>query len=72
MPRTIEIKVVPNARRNEFNNGKVYLTAPAVEGKANRALIEFLAEHFGVKKKQVKIIKGERSRNKVVQIAGIP
>ncbi len=68
MPKTIEIKVVPNAKRNEFKNGKVYLTAPAVEGKANRALIEFLAEYYGVRKSRVKIIRGLKSRNKVIQI----
>jgi len=68
MPKTIRLKVVPNAKRNEFKNGKVYLTAPAVEGKANRALVEFLAEHFGVKKREIKIIRGLKSRNKVVQI----
>ncbi|MFA6548570.1 MAG: DUF167 domain-containing protein [Candidatus Margulisiibacteriota bacterium] len=65
----IEIKVVPNAKRNELKEGKVYLTAPAVEGKANQALIEFIAEHFGVKKRQVKIIKGMKSRQKVVEIS---
>jgi len=68
MPKVIEIKVVPNAKKNQFKNGKVYLTAPAVEGKANRALIEFLAEHFDVKKSQVRIIRGLKSRNKVIQI----
>ena len=47
---------------------KVYLTAPAVEGKANKALIEFLSEHFGVKKRDIKILLGEKSRNKVVEI----
>lgn len=64
----IEIKVVPNAKRNEFKDSKIYLTAPAVEGKANQALIEFLAEHFNVKKRQVKIVRGLKSRQKVVEI----
>jgi len=44
------------------------LTAPAVEGKANRALIEFLAEHFGVKKAQISIIKGLQTRRKTINI----
>ena len=68
----INVKVIPNAKQNkliEENGGyKVYLTAPAVEGKANRALIEFLAEHFGAKKRQISIIRGEKSRDKVVEI----
>lgn len=68
MQKNLEIKVIPNAKRNAFKDGKVYLTAPAVEGKANRALIEFLAEHFNIKKRQIKIVKGLRSRNKVVQL----
>lgn len=68
MPRTIEIKVIPNAKRNAFKNGKVYLTAPAVEGKANRALIIFLAEYYDVKRSRIKIIKGMKARNKVIQI----
>ncbi|MBU0573225.1 MAG: DUF167 domain-containing protein [Candidatus Margulisiibacteriota bacterium] len=65
----LEIKVVPNAKRNEMKEGKVYLNAPAVEGKANQALVEFLAEHFHVKRRDVKIVKGIKSRSKVVEIA---
>ncbi len=66
------IRVIPNARRNKVvmdgNRLKVYLTAPPVEGKANKALIEFLAGHFGVKKGRVKILRGEKSRDKIVEI----
>jgi len=62
------IKVIPNAKRNAFKDGKVYLTAPAVEGKANQALVEFLAEHFNVKKRQIRIIRGLKSRQKVVEV----
>ena len=55
----IDIKVIPNAKRNlvKEENGlfKVYLTAPAVEGKANKALMEVLSEHFGVKRHQIGI-----------------
>ncbi|MFA5840209.1 MAG: DUF167 domain-containing protein [Candidatus Margulisiibacteriota bacterium] len=68
----LNIKVIPNAKQSklvqEAGNYKVYLTAPAVEGKANEALIEFLAEHFKVKKKQIAIVRGEKSRNKLVEI----
>jgi uncharacterized protein (TIGR00251 family) len=69
----INVRVAPNARQNkvvvEEERIKVYLTAPPVEGKANKALIEFLAEHFGVKKKQIRIVRGEKSRDKLVEIA---
>jgi uncharacterized protein len=69
MPKTIEIKVVPNAKRNLLKDGKVYLTAPAVDGKANKALIKFLADYYDVKKREIRIVKGLKSRNKVVQIS---
>jgi len=66
------VKVVPNAKQNkvveEAGRLKVYLTAPPVEGKANKDLIEFLSEHFGVKKNKIKIIRGEKLRDKVVEI----
>ena len=68
----LNIKVIPNAKRNkiteEHGRFKVYLTAPPVEGKANKALIAFLAEHFKTGKNKVKIVRGERSREKVVEI----
>ncbi|MDI6739005.1 MAG: DUF167 domain-containing protein [Candidatus Edwardsbacteria bacterium] len=71
----IEIKVIPNARAEkivpEINGYKVYLCAPAVDGKANARLIEFLAEHCGVRKSAVAILRGQTIRRKAVEIAGI-
>ncbi len=68
----LNIRVTPNAKKNEItkdgNSLRVRLNAPAAEGKANSALIELLAEHFGVKKGAVRIISGIKSRNKVVEI----
>jgi len=68
----LSIRVIPNAKQNKVIEGterlKVYLTAPPVEGKANKALIEFLSEYFGVKKRKIKIIGGEKSREKVLEI----
>jgi uncharacterized protein (TIGR00251 family) len=68
----LEIKVVPGAKKNQIieeqDKIKVYLTAPAVDGKANEALIEFLAENYKVKKYQIEIIKGLKSRNKIINI----
>jgi uncharacterized protein len=49
---------------------KVRLAARAVDGKANEALIEFLASHYGVPKYRVKIIAGLKSRLKRVHIDG--
>ena len=68
----LNVKVIPHAKQNkimeEKSGLKVYLTAPPVEGKANAALIDFLSEYFQVKRRQIQIIKGEKSRNKVVEI----
>jgi uncharacterized protein (TIGR00251 family) len=70
--KLINVKVIPNAKENEVseerNRFKVHVTAPAVGGKANRALIEVLAEYFKVKKGDVRIIRGEKSREKIVEI----
>jgi hypothetical protein len=68
----MNIKVIPNAKQNKLveepGRFKVYLTAPAVEGKANQALIEFLAGHFNVKKSRISIVRGGKSREKVVEV----
>jgi len=68
----LNVRVVPKAKQNkivkEGDRYKVYLTAPPVEGKANKALIEFLAEHFEVKKNKITIVRGLKSRDKVINI----
>jgi len=71
----LELHVQPGASRTEFagKHGerlKVRLQARAVDGKANQALIEFLAEHFRVPRRNVRITAGLRSRQKRVVIAG--
>jgi uncharacterized protein len=72
----IDIKVIPGAKKNIVleENGrivKIYLTAPPVEGKANEALVGVLADHFGIRKSQIEIIKGLKSRNKVINIKDV-
>jgi len=68
----MEIKVIPQAKRNQLKKDKertkVYLTAPAVDGKANKALVVFLADYFKVKKSQISILKGTQSRIKLIEI----
>ncbi len=63
---------IPKASRNlikkENSYFKAYLTQPAHNGLANKQLIELLAGHLKVRKYQIKIIKGEKSRNKVIGI----
>jgi uncharacterized protein (TIGR00251 family) len=50
---------------------KIRLSAPPVDGAANAALIEFLANTFAVSRRSVRILAGESSRSKVVEIDGI-
>lgn len=50
---------------------KVYVTVAPEQSKANKKMIELLADYFKVTKAQVKIIKGEASRNKIIEIEGI-
>jgi uncharacterized protein (TIGR00251 family) len=70
---TLDLHVQPGASRTEFagKHGeriKVRLAARAQDGKANEALIEFLAQHYGVPKRSVRITAGLKSRQKRVVI----
>ena len=72
----IEVKVDPRSSRRGIagvvgNAIKVKLTSPPVEGAANEELVEFLAGHFGVRKADVRIIRGASSRLKVVELKGV-
>ncbi len=66
------IRVSPRASRNRVeqagNTLKVYLTKPAAGGLANAQLIDLLSVHFKIKKYQIRIKSGARSRNKLVEI----
>ncbi|HIK00850.1 TPA: YggU family protein [archaeon] len=68
----LKVRVVPNSKERSINvlNGflKIHLKAPATGGKANKELIEVLAKHFQVKKSQVEILRGAKSREKTVLI----
>jgi uncharacterized protein len=70
----IVVTVVPRARRphvESLGNGdlRVAVTAPPREGLANAAVIAALAEHFRISRSKVRIVRGEKSRKKVVEIA---
>ena len=72
----LELHVQPGASRSEFagKHGeriKVRLAARAVDGKANEALIEFLAGYYKVPKRSVRIESGLKSRQKRVVIEGV-
>jgi uncharacterized protein (TIGR00251 family) len=73
---TLETKVVPNAPRNEIAGWvgdalKVKIHAPALEGRANEALLDFLAEQLQLPRRDLSLLRGEKSRRKVVRIAGL-
>ena len=69
----LSIHIKPNAHRNEVTKlddttYRVSVTAPPIEGRANEKLIEVLAEYFGRPKWCVRILRGETSRQKLVEI----
>lgn len=73
---TFAVKVQPRASRNavvgELGEAlKIALTTPPVEGRANKACIEFLAKLLNVARSSVSIAAGETSRNKVICVAGV-
>ena len=70
------VKVQPRARKNAITGVvgdalKLALTAPPVDGRANQAAVEFLADFFEITRSSVTIASGETSRNKVVRIIGV-
>ncbi len=70
--RDVSIKVTPRARKKlvkeEGDTLKIYTTSPALEGRANDAVVEALAAYWGIRKSQLEIIRGLKSRHKVVRI----
>ena len=71
----LDLHVQPGAARSEFageHGGriKVRLAAPPVEGRANHALVEFLAAYFEVPRRNVRITAGLKSRRKRVIVEG--
>jgi len=73
---TFDIQVIPHASRAEIvciQDGafKVKVTAPPVEGAANEACIKLLAGEMGLKKSQMEISSGTKSRRKTVMVRNI-
>ncbi|MFL5328970.1 MAG: DUF167 domain-containing protein [Gemmataceae bacterium] len=72
----INVRVQPGAKKSRVIGPhgdaiKIAIAAPPVEGKANAALVEFIAELFSVKRSQVELVRGETSRSKTLLIRGI-
>ncbi len=68
----IEIKVITNAKKKEISvtdsSLKVKLKSLPRDGRANEELIEYLSECFHVKKSEIRIIRGEKEKKKVVTL----
>jgi hypothetical protein len=72
---TVTLHVQPGAKRTEIvglhgDALKIKLAAPPVEGKANEALLRYIAERFGVPLRNVELKQGGQSRHKVVAVSG--
>ncbi len=73
----LAVRVTPRAARNEIagvlDDGtvKVRLTAPPVEGKANEALVKFLADVLDVAPSKIEIVAGETGRDKLVTVLDV-
>jgi uncharacterized protein (TIGR00251 family) len=73
---TLAVHIVPNAKANQVMGAhgtaiKIKLRAPAVEGKANAALRSFLAEPLKIPERNVALVSGQKSRNKLIRIDGL-
>jgi len=72
----LRVKVVPRAPRTQVagemgDRLRIRLAAPPVEGRANEALVEFLADRLEVPRRDVEILSGETGRLKRVRVRGI-
>ena len=71
----IKVRVIPNSKRNDVVSRigsilRVKIAAPAVDGKANEELCDYLSDFFDVKRSNVLLRKGERGREKTIVIRG--
>lgn len=76
MTEKLKIRAVPNAPKSHcagaYGDGvKIKIAAPAMDGKANAELIKYLAKTLGISKSGVRILSGESSRDKIVEVSGI-
>jgi len=72
----LRVHVVPNAKSDSVvgeHGGavKVKLRTPAVEGKANAALISFLAEQLNISRSAIALERGHKSRDKLIRVNGL-
>jgi len=70
------LRIIPGAHKTEIDGIygellKVRVKAPPLDGKANKELLKFLAKTMGLRLRDLQIIRGEKSRQKTVQIIGV-
>lgn len=73
---TFSVRVLPRSSRNEIVGEaegvlRIKLTAPPVEGAANKLLVEFLSEKLNISKSRITIIAGQTGRAKVISVSGL-
>lgn len=77
MSAQLAVRVQPGARRNRLlerlasGEWKLAVTAPPEDGRANEAVVELLAGLLDVKRHQVSVARGQSSRNKLIEVAGL-
>ncbi len=74
------VRVLPNAKNSEIVDWwsgpdgetlRIRLAAPPVDGKANQCLLLFFVKELDLKKSQIRIAKGEKNRQKIIEISGL-
>lgn len=72
---TFSARISAGSRENKIEHDEnriiIKVTAPPVEGKANKAVIDFLSDVLSVRKKDIEIKSGLRSKNKIILIGGL-
>lgn len=73
---TLELKTIPNAPRTEVVGWlgtalKIKVHAPALEGRANDALLGYLADKLRVARRAITLIRGDKSRQKIIRVDGL-
>ena len=68
---TVNLRILPNSAKNEIiknddGSVKVKITALPIDGKANKALVEFLSKTFKLPKTSIEIVRGETSKDKTI------
>lgn len=71
----IEVRLRPGSSREKlggFDGGvlQAWVSPPPLDGRANRALCRLIAKRVGVPPSRVRVVRGERSRTKLVEVAG--